>query len=104
MALNVTQRTHELGIRMALGAGRGEILWSVVAQGFSLALAGAVFGALGSFSFTQVLHTLLYETSSTDVGTFAGVTVVFLAVAAVASYLPARRVTSIDPLIALREE
>jgi predicted permease len=104
MALSVTQRTSELGIRMALGASRESILMMVVRQGLVLALTGTVAGILGAIAVTRLLATLLYGTSPTEFSTFAGVSVVFLAVAAVACLIPARAVTAIDPVIALRQD
>lgn len=104
MALSVSQRRHELGIRMALGAPRESILRMVVRQGLGWALAGTMLGILGAFALTRLLSALLYATSPTDVLTFCAVSLLFLAVAAVACFIPARQVTSIDPLIALRQE
>jgi len=104
MALNVTQRTSELGIRMALGASRQSIVYMVVRHGLALALAGTFIGLAGALALTHLLAKLLYATSPTEPATFAAVSVVFLAVAAVACFIPARQVTSIDPSIALRQE
>jgi predicted permease len=104
MALNVTQRTSELGIRMALGASRQSIVYMVVRHGLALALAGTFIGLAGALALTHLLAKLLYATSPTEPATFAAVSAVFLAVAAVACFIPARQVTSIDPSIALRQE
>jgi predicted permease len=104
MALAVSQRTRELGVRMALGAQRGAIVGMVVKQGLVLALCGTALGIAGSAGLTRLLNTFLYGTSPTDLPTFGAVVVLFAAVAAVACFLPARQVTSIDPLIALRQE
>ena len=104
MALSVTQRRSELGIRMALGATRESILTMVVRQGVVMAAAGAAVGVAGAIVVTRLLSTLLFATSPTDSATFAGVTAVFLLVAGVASFVPAREVTAIDPVIALRSE
>ncbi len=104
MALNVTQRTGELGIRMALGASRAEVLVMVVRQGLLLAVVGTAAGIAGAMAVTRLLSGLLYGTSPTDFSTFAGVAVVFLSVAAAACLIPARAVTAIDPVIALRQE
>ncbi|HTS26801.1 MAG TPA: ABC transporter permease [Bryobacteraceae bacterium] len=104
MALMVTQRTNELGIRMALGATRESILVLVVRHGLLLAFAGTALGIAGAVGVTRLLASLLFGTSPTEIATFAGVSVVFLAVAAVACLIPARAVTSIDPVIALRQE
>jgi putative ABC transport system permease protein len=104
MTLSVTQRTRELGIRMALGAERREIVGMVVRQGLGLAFIGVALGIVGAMALTRLLATLLYDTSPTDVITFLGVSLLFLAVGAAACFVPARQVTSIDPLTALREE
>jgi ABC-type antimicrobial peptide transport system permease subunit len=104
MALAVSQRTREIGVRMALGAGRGSIVTMVVRHGLLLALAGTALGMTGAALLTRLLGTLLFGTSPTDMITFAGVSLLFLVVAAVACFIPARQVTSIDPLIALRQE
>jgi putative ABC transport system permease protein len=104
MALSVTQRTNELGIRMALGASRESILMMVVRHGLLLAVTGTVVGIIGAVAVTRLLATLLYGTSPTDISTFAGVSIVFLTVAAVACLIPARAVTAIDPVIALRQD
>jgi len=104
MTLSVTQRSRELGIRMALGAERSSIVSLVVRQGLRLALIGVAFGIAGAIALTRLLATLLYATSPTDVATFLSVSLLFLAVGAAACFIPARQVTSIDPLTALREE
>ncbi|PYT10580.1 MAG: hypothetical protein DMG59_28505 [Acidobacteria bacterium] len=102
MALAVSQRTNELGIRMALGASRESIVYMVVRQGLALAVAGTLVGFGAALGLTRLLSSLLYATSPTDSLTFAVVSALFLTVAAIASFLPARHATSIDPLIALR--
>jgi predicted permease len=104
MTLSVTQRTRELGIRMALGAERRAIIAMVVRQGLWLAFIGVAAGICGAMALTRLLSTLLYATSPTDVVTFLAVSFLFLTVGAVACFLPARQVTTIDPLVALREE
>lgn len=104
MALTVNQRTRELGVRMALGARAGSIVMMVLRQGLMLALAGTVLGTVGAVVFTRLLSSFLYGTSATDLFTFIAVPVLFLLVAAVACFIPARAVTSIDPLVALRQE
>jgi len=104
MALSVRQRTQELGIRMALGAAPDSIVRMVVRQGLGLAVAGTVLGIGGAIALTRLLSTLLYDTSPTDVLTFVAVSVLFLLIAALACFIPARQVTEIDPLIALRQE
>jgi putative ABC transport system permease protein len=104
MALAVTQRTHELGIRMALGARRESVLRMIVGQGIALAAAGTAVGIIGALALTRLLSSLLYATSPTDTWTFLAVSGLFLAVAIVACFLPARQVTAIDPVVALRQE
>ena len=104
VAYSVTQRTHELGIRRALGAREGDILSLIVGQGFRLALAGAVVGAGGAFAVTRVMKTLLFHVSTTDPITFAGVALFFILVALAAAYIPARRATRMSPMLALRNE
>jgi len=104
MALSVSQRTNELGIRMALGASRESIVYMVVRHGLTLAIAGTAVGFTGAIALTRLLSSLLYDTSPTDAGTFAAVSLLFLTVAAIASFVPARQLTAIDPLAALRQE
>jgi len=104
MALSVTQRAHELGIRMALGAERTAIVLMVVKQGLALAFAGTLIGIAGAALLARTLATMLYDTQPTDILTFLCVSIVFLAVAAAACFIPARQVTAIDPLTALRQE
>jgi len=104
MALTVSQRTREIGVRMALGAQRRTIVRMVVQQGLGLALAGAAVGLAGAAGLTRLLSNFLYGTSPTDVPTFVAISLLFLVVAAIACFIPAGQVTSIDPLTALREE
>ena len=104
MALSVTQRAHELGIRMALGAERGAIIGMVVKQGLVLAFAGTLIGIAGAALLARMLSTMLYDTKPTDLLPFLAVSLLFLTVAAVARFVPARQVTGIDPLEALRQE
>lgn len=104
IALAVSQRTRELGIRMALGAPRQLLLRMVVRQGVGLATAGTLIGFVGALVVTRLLSSLLYATSPADATTYLSVAALFLAVAAVACLVPARQVTAIDPLIALRQE
>jgi putative ABC transport system permease protein len=104
MTLAVTQRKRDLGIRIALGAERSSIVAMVVRQGLSLATLGVAVGICGAMALTRLLSSLLFATSPTDVLTFLAVSLVFLAVGAIACFVPARQVTAIDPMIALREE
>ena len=100
----VTQRTRELGIRIALGASSTSVRGLVVGRAMLLVSIGVVVGLAGAFALTRFMSTLLYGVTPTDPLTFAGVAGVLLAAAAVASYLPARRATRVDPIIALRAE
>jgi len=105
MSYSVGQREHEIGLRMALGAAPGRLLGMVVGRGVMLALAGAGVGVLAALGFTRVLRGLLFGgITPTDPLIFAGVPALLVAAAALASYLPARRATRIDPVAALREE
>jgi ABC-type antimicrobial peptide transport system permease subunit len=104
MAFAVSQRTQEIGIRMALGASALDVLKLVLRNGMFLAVIGAVIGLAGAFAITRFMSSLLFGVSPTDVVTFSLVTAGLLLVALVACYLPARRATKVDPLIALRYE
>lgn len=104
MALSVSQRSHELGIRMALGQSRGSIIQMLLQQGLALAAGGTVLGIAGALLLGRLLASLLFNTSTRDFVTFAGVSSVFLVVSSVACMIPAKRVTLIDPSSALRQE
>lgn len=104
MAYVVSQRTREVGIRMALGANRTDVMKMITTQGMRLAAVGLVIGFLLALALAQVLSSLLIGVSGYDVTTFIVVPVLLAAVALVASYLPARRATKVDPLVALRYE
>jgi len=99
----VNERTHEIGIRLALGAARTNILQMVLGQGLRLALIGAAVGIAAALVVSRLIASLLYGVRPTDPLTFAGVAILFIGVALLACYLPARRATKIDPMIALRE-
>jgi predicted permease len=104
MSYTVEQRTQELGIRMALGASRGQMLKLVVLQGMLLAGIGIVIGLAASFGLNQLLAKLLFGVKATDPITYASVAVILISVALLATYIPARRAAQIDPMIALRYE
>jgi predicted permease len=104
LAYSVSQRTHEIGVRMALGAQPRRILSMVIRQSFMLVSAGIVIGLAGAFALTRVLSSLLFEISATDRLAFLGPVLVLSVVAFLASYLPARRAANVDPMIALRYE
>ena len=99
---SVSQRTQEMGIRMALGAERSDILRLVLRQGLGPACAGIAVGLGASLALTRLMAKMLYRLSTTDPTTFAGGAVLFAGVALLASYLPARRATRVDPMVALR--
>jgi ABC-type antimicrobial peptide transport system permease subunit len=104
VAYAAAQRTREIGIRIALGAGRHHVLSLVIASGLRWALLGIVVGLAGAYAGTRFLAALLFGITPTDLGTFAGLAALMLAVAALASYVPAHRAASVNPVSALRGE
>jgi putative ABC transport system permease protein len=104
LSFSVSQRTQEMGVRIALGASRADVLRLVVKQGAVLAAMGVVLGLIGAFGITRVIQSLLYNVTPTDPISFAGVSLFLALIAVVASYLPARRATNVDPIVALRND
>lgn len=104
MAYAVTQRTHEIGVRVALGAQRRDVMRMLMGHGLVLALVGVAVGLAGAFALTRLMASLLFGVSSTDVTTFAVVSALLTAVTLLASFVPALRATRIDPITALRYE
>jgi ABC-type antimicrobial peptide transport system permease subunit len=104
MAYITSQRTQEIGIRMALGAQRGDMLQMIFRQSFVLVLSGVVVGVLASIGLTRLVGAMLYGVRATDVITYSSVIGVLVAAAALASYIPARRAMKVDPMVALRYE
>jgi putative ABC transport system permease protein len=102
MSYTISQRTRELGIRMALGAERGRVMGMVLGQGLRLALAGLGLGLLAALALTRVMASQLYGIAPTDPPTLAGLALGLLAVSTLAAFLPARHATRVDPMVALR--
>jgi putative ABC transport system permease protein len=104
VSYGVSQRRHEFGIRMALGARPANVLRSVVGEGAVLAGAGMVLGLIGALALTRYLQTLLYEVSATDPVVLGAAAAILAVIALAAAFVPARRATNVDPMVALREE
>jgi putative ABC transport system permease protein len=104
LAYSVAQRRREIGIRVALGAHKNDILALVIRQGLKLAVAGVVIGLAAALALARIIQNLLYSITPTDPVTFASVSLLFLTVALVACWLPARRAAQVDPMEALRYE
>jgi len=104
VSYSVTQRTHEIGIRMALGARAADVLSLILKNGLALVLAGIAIGIAGALALTRLLTTLLFGVTPTDSVTFVVVCIVFFLIAMLASLIPALRATRVDPLVALRYE
>jgi putative ABC transport system permease protein len=104
IAYSVTQRTHEIGIRIALGAQTSDVLKLVVVQGMKMTLVGVVFGLIGALMLMRLMKSLLFNVSATDPVTFLAIAMLLTVVALLASYIPARRAAKVDPMVALRYE
>jgi ABC-type antimicrobial peptide transport system permease subunit len=104
MSYAVTRRTREIGIRVALGAGRTRVIWLVLREALALVLLGIAFGIPCALAASRLIASMLFGISSNDLATIASVSLLLLITALVAGYLPARRATKVDPMVALRYE
>jgi putative ABC transport system permease protein len=104
MSYSVTQRTHEIGIRMAIGAQPSDVFRMVLSQGMTLAVIGVALGLIGAYGLTRFMTTMLFDVQPTDPATFVVIAVLLVAVALAACYLPGRRATKVEPVVSLRYE